>query len=205
MMSMDSRTVKPMLHKTRIGAILCMLAAATMLGGCESARKAFGGEKSAPDEFAVYSRPPLSLPPDYSLRPPAPGEKRPQDLAAKHLAENAILGKTTKTAAEFNRSAPPMKGSPGVLALLRHTGGLDATSDIRTVIDSETSIISKQDQAFVDKLIFWVDDKPYQGTVVDAEKEQKRIQENQALGKPLTDGETPQVTRKRDKKGLLDF
>ncbi|OHC79189.1 MAG: hypothetical protein A3B62_06495 [Rhodospirillales bacterium RIFCSPLOWO2_01_FULL_65_14] len=147
----------------------------------------------------------MSLPPEYSLRPPSPGEKRPQDLSSQHLASNAILGKTIKTAAEANKSATKEKGSPGVLALLRETGGLEATDDIRTIVDQENSIISKQDEAFVDKLIFWVDAKPYEGTVVDAEKEQKRIQENQALGKSITDGETPQVSRKRGRKGLLDF
>ena len=54
-------------------------------------------------------------------------------------------------------------------------------------------------------MIFWVDDKPFEGTVVDAEKEQQRIRENQALGKPITEGETPQVKKKRAKKGLLEF
>lgn len=192
-------------RRTGLGALLCVVAAAALLTGCESARKAFSSDKTAPDEFAVYSRPPLSLPPEYSLRPPSPGEKRPQDLSSQHLASNAILGKTIKTAAEANKSATKVKGSPGVLALLRETGGLEATDDIRTIVDQENSIISKQDEAFVDKLIFWVDAKPYEGTVVDAEKEQKRIQENQALGKSITDGETPQVSRKRGRKGLLDF
>jgi hypothetical protein len=184
---------------------LCLFAAVMMLAGCESARKVFSSDKTAPDEFAVYSRPPLSLPPEYSLRPPSPGEKRPQDLGPQHIAASAILGKTIKTAAEANKSATKVKGSPGVLALLRETGGLEATDDIRAIVDQETSIISKQDEAFVDKLIFWVDAKPDQGTVVDADKEQKRIQENQALGKPITEGDTPQVTRKRGRKGLLDF
>ena len=62
-----------------------------------------------------------------------------------------------------------------------------------------------QDQRFVDKLIFWVDDKEDGGTVVDAKKEQKRIQRTQALGQPITEGETPEVTIKRGRKGLLDF
>ena len=54
-------------------------------------------------------------------------------------------------------------------------------------------------------MIFWVDDKPYEGSVVDAEKEQKRILENQALGKTITNGETPKIVRQRSTKGLLDF
>jgi hypothetical protein len=39
------------------------------LSGCDSAREVFGYNKQAPDEFQVYARAPLSLPPDYNLRP----------------------------------------------------------------------------------------------------------------------------------------
>ena len=101
--------------------------------------------------------------------------------------------------------AKPLKGSTGLMALLRDTGALSATPDIRAIINEETSILSSQDQAFVDKLIFWVDDKEPGSIVVDAKKEQKRIQENQALGKPLNEGETPEIKRKTKRKGLLDF
>lgn len=180
---------------------MCIVCAVALLSGCESVRKVFGSDKSGPDEFAVYSRPPLSLPPDYTLRPPAPGEKRPQDLSAQRLAVSAIVGKNGKPA----KAPSSPGGSPGLAALLHDTGADTATDAIRVTVDQETSVISHQDQAFVDKLIFWVDEKPYLGTVVDAEKEQKRIQENQALGKPITEGETPQIKRKRGRKGILDF
>lgn len=180
---------------------VCVLCAVALLSGCESIRKTFGGEKSGPDEFAVYSRPPLSLPPEYSLRPPTPGEKNLKDLSAKDIAATAIVGKNTKPP----RAPAAVGGSPGLAALLSHTGAANVDHGIRAVVDQETSVLSRQDQAFVDKLIFWVDEKPDQGTVVDAEKEQKRIQENQALGKPITDGETPQIVRKRARKGILDF
>ena len=92
-----------------------------------------------------------------------------------------------------------------MIALLRDTGGLDASPNIRATINDETSILSNQDQRFVDKLIFWVDEKEAGGTVVDAKKEQKRIQKTQALGKAITEGETPEVKIKRAKKGLLEF
>lgn len=192
---------RSMARMNRTTTVVCLLCVVALLSGCESARKVFGGGKQGPDEFQVYSRPPLSLPPDYRLRPPAPGEKRPQDLSAKDIAATAIAGKTAKRAG----AAQPAGSSPGVAALLRGAGALNADHGIRLIVDQETSVISRQDQAFVDKLIFWVDDKPYQGTVVDAEKEQKRIQENQALGKPINEGETPQIKRKRDRKGILDF
>ena len=85
------------------------------------------------------------------------------------------------------------------------TGANAADPSIREVVNAETSLLSKEDQRLADKMIFWVDDKPYEGTVVDAEKEQQRIRENQALGKPITEGETPQVKKKRGTKGLLEF
>ncbi len=183
--------------------LISLMTAGVLLAGCESARKMIGidGERTGPDEFAVYSRPPLSLPPDYRLRPPLPGTGRPQEQDTQNIAKRAIMGKTLKEPA--NRK--PVKGSLGIQELLRDTGGLDALPNIRTVLNEETSILSVQDQAFVDKLIFWVDEKPFEGTVVDAEKEQQRIRENQSLGKPITEGKTPQIKRKRSRKGLLDF
>lgn len=182
-------------------AFLCLACAAVLLSGCESARKAFSADKTAPDEFAVFSRPPLSLPPHYKLRPPKPGATVVRGDAASTLAKRAVLNQAVKTPT----SQEPPKGSPGLIALLRNTGGLNASSDIRATINEESSILSNQDQRFVDKLIFWVDDKEDGGTVVDAKKEQKRIQKTQALGKPITEGETPDVKIERGRKGILDF
>ena len=189
-----------MTQMRKISAFLCLVGAVTLLSACESARKVFSGDKSAPDEFAVYSRPPLSLPPEYKLRPPKPGEKFQRGDSSVAIAKQAIVGQA------INRRPPPkVEGSPGIIALLRETGGLTATSDIRATINEEASILSSQDQAFVDKLIFWVDEKPAGGTIIDAKKEQRRIQKNQALGKPITEGESPEIKVKRQRKGLLDF
>ena len=43
-----------------------------------------------PDEFAVESRAPLTIPPDFDLRPPAPGATRPQEVSAASKAKTAI-------------------------------------------------------------------------------------------------------------------
>ena len=192
---MDMKKMKP------IVTLICLVSAATLLGACESARKAFSSDKTAPDEFAVYSRPPLSLPPEYKLRPPTPGVELQRGESAKVLAKRAIISQTVRQPVK----PLPVKGSPGVLALLRDTGGLNAAPNIRATINEESSILTTQDQRFVDKLIFWVDETAPGGTVVDAKKEQKRIQKNQALGKSVNDGKSPEITLKRKKKGILDF
>ena len=48
--------------------------------------------KVTPDEFRVVTKAPLVVPPDYALRPPAPGEPRPQELQPESAARTALLG-----------------------------------------------------------------------------------------------------------------
>ena len=173
------------------------------LGGCDSVRKSVGGGKNAPDEFVVFKRPPLSLPPEYGLRPPTPGESRPQRISPMDTARQAILGKTAVRATATIRVAK--FGSPGLQALITQTGADKAEPGIRRLVNQESSVLVDEDQLFVNKLIFWVDDKSNPGIVVDAKREQKRIMSNQALGKPINEGEIPEVKRKQVRKGLLDF
>jgi hypothetical protein len=73
--------------------------------------------------------------------------------------------------------------------------------NIRKLVDEETAADQDASQSFLDDLIFWRKPEPY-GTVVDPVAEQKRLQENQALGQPTDTGETPIIERK--KKGLFE-
>src|SRR5471030_800548 len=79
------------MNLTRVAAAAALLAAAG-LAGCDTASKAFGLAKVTPDEFRIVTKAPLTLPPDYSLRPPAPGEPRPQELQPESAARQAIEG-----------------------------------------------------------------------------------------------------------------
>ena len=49
-----------------------------------------GLDRTGPDEFAVESRAPLTIPPDFELRPPHPGAARPQEVSAAEKARKAI-------------------------------------------------------------------------------------------------------------------
>lgn len=161
-----------------------------------------GIDKSVPDEFAVYSRAPLSLPPDYSLRPPEPGAERPQSETPTDTARRALTGQGSRRA-EVSTTVQGDKGplSLGEQVLLRQTGAADANPEIRKIVDRETSIFAKDENGFADKLMFWQDKGDF-GTVVDATKENQRIKENLALGKEVTTGETPHIERK--KKAFLE-
>src|SRR5262245_49592488 len=133
---------------------LALLAAVIVLAGCENneARKLLGLEKTTPDEFKIVSRAPLSLPPDYSLRPPAPGAQRPQELAIPQRALAAVTGNPGAGAA---RGAAPAANSAGESALLAKVGADRANPDIRTVLDREFSSLAEADTTLLDRLVFW--------------------------------------------------
>ncbi|HZX85436.1 MAG TPA: DUF3035 domain-containing protein, partial [Reyranella sp.] len=53
---------------------------ALMLGGCSMFENLGGAKKVSPDEFKIVSHSPLTMPPNAELRPPRPGEPRPQEV-----------------------------------------------------------------------------------------------------------------------------
>jgi hypothetical protein len=182
-----------------LGLIVVALAAAATVACGDTTRELLGQGKRSPDEFAVYSRTPLSLPPDYGLRPPgttAPGISAPGSPTAD--ARDALIGRGAGGSTVAAASAGPETSaySSGTRALLDRTGGLEADPAIRRVINEETSILADADRSFTDRLMFWREDNPY-GTVVDADAEARRIRENQALGQPVTAGRTPTIERRQ--------
>ena len=79
-------------------------------------------------------------------------------------------------------------------------GGADA--DIRQVVDSEADVLTDADSTFLDRLLTFRDTEEVIGAVVDPAAEARRLRENDALGLPVTTGETPKIERKR--RGLLE-
>jgi hypothetical protein len=61
-----------------------------LLPGCTGFERAIGMERVGPDEFAVESRAPLTIPPEFDLRPPQPGAPRPQEASSADKARKVI-------------------------------------------------------------------------------------------------------------------
>ena len=76
----------------RLLALSAAAILAATLGGCSSLRSTFGVERGGPDEFTVVRHAPLTLPPDYNLRPPQPGVPRPQEGTTQSQARSAVGG-----------------------------------------------------------------------------------------------------------------
>ena len=171
--------------------LACAGALALGLAGCgERTREVFGIDRPPPDEFAVLTRAPLAIPPDFGLRPPRPGTPRPQERDVKDEARNILL-RSARTADAGNGTTR----SSGEQALLGRAGATDADPSIRREVDQESGQIAEADRSFVDKLIFWRNREP-PGVVVDADRESQRLRGNAALGTPSTSGTTPVIKRR---------
>lgn len=182
-------------------AFASILVSVIALTGCEETKRVFGKTKEAPDEFAVYRRAPLSLPPDSDLRPPTPGVSRPQVVNPRDQARAALGLSAKKTdKVDLSKSEDITRLSNGERALLALTGANKANPQIRKLVEEKTADLYETNETFTDKMVFWRSKK--KGVALDPQKELKRIREAQSLGKPLNSKDIPSVTRKR--KGLLE-
>lgn len=119
---------------------LLVVALLAMTGGCA----ALSGKKNPPDEFAIATKAPLVVPPDYALRPPRPGESRPQEMSASQRAQQVLMGDM--------RSTPP---TPGEQYLLRKANALSSDPNIRALLATETGGRAEKDRSFANQLMFW--------------------------------------------------
>lgn len=155
-------------------------------GGDELTRT-FGLTRDAPDEFRVTTRAPLSMPPDFTLRPPRPGATRPQEMTQREQAEAALAPDTVM-------ARPEAGVTPGQQALVA-AAGRPAPADIRNRVDNEAALDTPS-RPLTDRLLFWQSPPP-PGTQVDAERESARLRQNSALGQSPEVGDTPIIQRKR--------
>jgi len=128
--------------------VAAALVAATGLAGCASTRNALGMNKVTPDEFRVVTKAPLVVPPDFALRPPAPGMPRPQELQPESAARTALLGAREGEARD-----------EGEKLLVAKAGADKADPLIRYVVDDEFGDVAHKEKSFADRVMFWRSDK----------------------------------------------
>jgi hypothetical protein len=198
-------------------ALILLAAMAFALTACgESTKRTLGIQRTAPDEFAVVPRAPLSQPPDLKLRPPRPGAEDLSTLSTREQARKAVFrGGDAETEAPGRNAlrgndGPAVDAAPrtgvsqtttGEAAFLSRAGALETDPLIRSQVDRETSVLADENQNFVRKLLGLKDDPV--DPVVDAPAEARRLRENQALGRDVSEGDVPTIERTRN--SLLDI
>jgi hypothetical protein len=156
--------------------LLALVAACAASSGCAGFSKAIGAEKSAPDEFRVVTTAPLSLPPDYALRPPKPGDPRPQELRPDRQARAAVFGEDIAPTA-----------TPGERALVSRAGADAVDPNIRALVDLEGASLVRKNDGFTDRLLSFGATTP-DAAPLDAEAEAKRLAELEAVRRTTGDG-----------------
>lgn len=106
-----------MIGRRGVTSILCLCSLMLLLPGCTDFRRAVGMDRAGPDEFAVESRAPLTIPPDFELRPPKPGAPRPQEGSTAERARKVI-----------DTAGPGEPGKQQTVALKPGVGGTRAES-----------------------------------------------------------------------------
>ncbi len=170
-----------------------------VLAGCDGTKEQLGLGRQVPDEFAVVKKAPLTMPPDYSLRPPQPGAPRPQEKTASEKAFESLSGNAIpdgrnqnarKYANDFESASQSLSDSE--IMFLQQAGAHKARPGIRELVDQETAESAQRDEPVVQKLMgIEVQDSDPEASIVDAPEEFKRIQRNKEEGKDITEGETP--------------
>ncbi len=130
--------------RLRTIAVLTLTTSMLALGACSSVRQGIGLSKITPDEFLTVSTAPLTVPPEYGLRPPAPGQPRPQELAPESAARQILLGQRQAV----TRSA-------GEQQLVAQAGGDRADPLARYVVDDEFGDLAHKEEGWANRLMFW--------------------------------------------------
>lgn len=125
-------------------AVLTLTASLLALAACSSVRTGVGLDRITPDEFLTVSTAPLTVPPEYGLRPPAPGQPRPQELAPESAARQILLGQ---------RQA--VTRSEGEQQLVTLAGGDRADPLARYVVDDEFGDLAHKEEGWANRIMFW--------------------------------------------------
>jgi hypothetical protein len=124
---------------------------AVALMGCESLRDAAGLQKKSPDEFAVTTKAPLVIPPDFNLRPPMPGAPPSNTRDPSTNAEIALFSN-----ADPQTVANGMRGNytPGERMLLANARAQNSDPAIRARLNADQrAAIQNADRSFTDRIL----------------------------------------------------
>lgn len=189
------------------------VAAALLLAACSggTVKETLGLKRSTPDEFRVVSRPPLSVPPEFNLQPPAPGDEGGiAGVSANEQAAGLVLGtgapeqslETRQRLSGAADTAVPVVTSGELRSaadanFLDQAGVAKADPGVRQKLYTEqrAATAKEEESGFFDKLLPDKKDLSKEPTV-DSAKEAERIRQNKDEGKSVTEGETPEIKKK---------
>jgi hypothetical protein len=170
-----------------------LLAAGLSLMSCNTIRDAAGITKQPPDEFAVVTKAPLIIPPDFNLHPPKPGAAPLNQTSPTQTARAALYGDDTAAVAATIDGTY----SQAETMLLATSGAATADDSIRRLIAADNSK-AEDTGILTDSLLFGGSDAPVGDKPVDADAEAAR------LAAAKTGGTSEKPAEKSTEKATID-
>ena len=157
---------------------------AVLLAGCGSLRNLAGLQKKSPDEFAVTTKAPLVIPPDFNLRPPTPGAPPTNQLDPSANAEEALFN-----TADAQTVANGMRGNYSMAEklLMAHAGVQNSDPGVRSKLAADSRVIQNANRSFTDRVL-GVSPTPDTGKPVNADGEIGRRNGRKAAPAKKDDG-----------------
>ena len=171
---------------------ICIISISIILCGCgEVVKEKIGLIKKAPDEFQVYKSKPLSVPPNFELRPPSEGDI----IVDEDVNKNIIF--TTEDKKEERLSISDE-------ILLIAVGEKDSEKNIRKIINEENSI-EVVDKSVIDKILDFESvfdvEADERSEEIDPTKERERIEKLKKAGQIIKSSNEATII---EKEGSLD-
>jgi len=146
---------------------LAVIGAVLSLGGCSSGTpQPLGMTQGSPGESQAVAHAPLTVPPDYNLRPNAPGAPAPQAGTAAEQAQTPPAADNGGTAPATGDTAGGPAQSAGEVALLQNAGAAGIDPGIRSQIDTETAAQVERDPVLISRLVLWRTTEPASQTPI---------------------------------------
>ncbi|ACT58678.1 DUF3035 domain-containing protein [Hirschia baltica] len=132
--------------------------AAMVASGCSS------NGTNGPDEFRVVRKAPLSVPPEYNLRPPAVGEAVPAELQSDDSARAILFGDRVGSQA-----------SEGERLLVQKADADAIDPKIRAQVDYDATGTLRKSKSLSDKILFFKGDGN-DATIIEPANEAQRLE-----------------------------
>ncbi len=136
-----------------------------VLGGCDSVRRDLGLERTVPDAFRSVSQPPLTLPPEFQMRPPRPGAPARTTQAPDERAY-LLLYDEAATAPSFSQTFQrQFDVSPGEQRLLAQAGADRVHPNMADILYVERTRRAVAEPALIEAIEAYTDPNPTQGDI----------------------------------------
>ena len=156
------------MHKFLVPVLTAMVALTTT--ACDKTRETLGLKRVQANEFEVMDRQPLSVPPNYALRPPMPNAPAKEAVDASEKAQEALLGVQVRHE----------KKSEAEKSFLAQAKAENVDHSVRAQLEKE--VPSKEEAAPGEGLVFWKENESKKaGDVIDPRAE-NRVHNGQDFG-----------------------